>query len=100
RVGESKQPSHVYEGLTQYSIVRFPQRPGALKLFVTEVLGPHADTTRFEFIKKTQREHGPALVGIELKNASDYQALLGRMRSNGFEFKEVNNDKTLFEDLV
>lgn len=100
RMGEIKELSLLYEGLKHYFIVRFPQRPGALKLFVTEVLGPHDDITRFEFIKKTQREHGPALVGIELKNASDYQALLGRMRSNSFDFKEINNDKTLFEYLV
>lgn len=100
RMGEIKELSLLYEGLKHYFIVRFPQRPGALKLFVSEVLGPHDDITRFEFIKKTQREHGPALVGIELKNASDYQSLLERMRSNRFDFKEINNDKNLFEYLV
>ncbi len=100
RMGEIKELSLLYEGLKHYFIVRFPQRPGALRLFVTDVLGPHDDITRFEFIKKTQREHGPALVGIELKNAGDYQAFLGRMRSHNFDFKEINNDKTLFEYLV
>lgn len=100
RMGEIKELSLLYEGLKHYFIVRFPQRPGALKLFVSEVLGPTDDITRFEFIKKTQREHGPALVGIELQRASDYQALLQRMRNNKFEFKEINNDKTLFEYLV
>lgn len=100
RMGEIKELSLLYEGLKHYFIVRFPQRPGALKLFVSEVLGPHDDITRFEFIKKTQREHGPALVGIELKNASDYQSLLERMRNNRFDFKEINNDKNLFEYLV
>ncbi|WP_257668919.1 threonine ammonia-lyase IlvA [Parapedobacter tibetensis] len=100
RMGEIKELSLLYEGLKHYFIVRFPQRPGALKLFVNEVLGPHDDITRFDFIKKTQRERGPALVGIELQKASDYTALVDRMRQHRFDFKEVNSDQTLFEYLI
>ena len=100
RMGEIKELSLLYEGLKHYFIVRFPQRPGALKLFVNEVLGPQDDITRFEFIKKTQRERGPALVGIELQNASDYAALVDRMRAHRFDFKAVNSDQTLFEYLI
>jgi threonine dehydratase len=100
RMGEIKEQSLLYEGLKHYFIVRFPQRPGALKLFVNNVLGPHDDITRFEFIKKTQRESGPALVGIELKSAEDYPALLQRMEAHRFEVIEVNRDQTLFEYLV
>src|SRR5690606_4094673 len=81
RMGEIKELSLLHEGLKHYFIVRFPQRPGALKLFVNEVLGPHDDITRFEFIKKTQRERGPALVGIELQQSSDYRALVDRMQT-------------------
>ncbi len=100
RMGEIKEQSLLYEGLKHYFIVRFPQRPGALKLFVSEVLGPGDDITRFEFIKKTERERGPALVGIELKNAEDYPALLQRMEEHKFDVIEVNRDQTLFEYLV
>ncbi|HWK99229.1 MAG TPA: threonine ammonia-lyase IlvA [Parapedobacter sp.] len=100
RMAEIKELSLLYEGLKHYFIVRFPQRPGALKLFVNEVLGPHDDITRFEFIKKTQRERGPALVGIELQDDADYAALVDRMRKNRFDFKEVNSDPTLFEYLI
>jgi len=100
RMAEIKERSLLYEGLKHYFIIRFPQRPGALKLFVNDVLGPHDDITRFEFIKKTQREHGPALVGIELEDATDYTALVNRMREHRFDFKEVNNDPTLFEYLI
>ncbi len=100
RMAEIKELSLLYEGLKHYFIVRFPQRPGALKLFVNDVLGPHDDITRFEFIKKTQRERGPALVGIELKDAADYAALVDRMRKHRFDFKEVNSDPTLFEYLI
>ncbi|EHQ28565.1 threonine ammonia-lyase IlvA [Mucilaginibacter paludis] len=100
RMQEIKERSLLYEGLKHYFIVRFPQRPGALKLFVNNVLGPHDDITRFEFIKKTNRENGPALVGIELKSADDYPALLARMEEFRFDVKELNRDQTLFEYLV
>jgi threonine dehydratase len=100
RMQDIKEQSLLYEGLKHYFIVRFPQRPGALKLFVSEVLGPHDDITRFEFIKKTERESGPALVGIELRSADDYKALLERMEANRFEVIEINRDQTLFEYLV
>lgn len=100
RMQEIKEKSLLFEGLKHYFIVRFPQRPGALKLFVNSVLGPQDDITRFEFIKKTNRESGPALVGIELANRSDYEALVQRMREFKFEIIELNNDQTLFEYLV
>jgi len=100
RMQEIKEKSLLYEGLKHYFIVRFPQRPGALKLFVNRVLGPTDDITRFEFIKKTEKENGPALVGIELRSAEDYPALLQRMEENRFEVIELNRDQTLFEYLV
>jgi threonine dehydratase len=100
RMQEIKEKSLLYEGLKHYFIVRFPQRPGALKLFVNNVLGPHDDITRFEFIKKTNKENGPALVGIELTDRADYDALVQRMKEFKFEIIELNNDKTLFEYLV
>lgn len=100
RMQEIKEKSLLYEGLKHYFIVRFPQRPGALKLFVNQVLGPHDDITRFEFIKKTNKENGPALVGIELANKADYEALVQRMKEFKFEIIELNNDQTLFEYLV
>jgi threonine dehydratase len=100
RMQEIKEKSLLYEGLKHYFIVRFPQRPGALKLFVNNVLGPHDDITRFEFIKKNEKENGPALVGIELKSADDYPALLKRMIAHRFNVIELNKDRTLFEYLV
>ena len=100
RMQEIKEKSLLYEGLKHYFIVRFPQRPGALKLFVNNVLGPHDDITRFEFIKKTNKESGPALVGIELKESSDYPLLVQRMAEFKFEMIELNKDQTLFEYLV
>lgn len=100
RMAEIKELSLQYEGKKHYFLVNFPQRPGALRLFVTEVLGEHDDITRFEFIKKTVRERGPALVGIELQSPDDYDSLLKRMKEKRFDFKEINRDQTLFEYLI
>lgn len=100
RMQEIKEKSLLFEGLKHYFIVRFPQRPGALKAFVNNVLGPNDDITRFEFIKKTNRENGPALVGIELQESSDYASLKQRMDEFKFEVIELNNDQMLFEYLV
>ncbi|HAT91986.1 MAG TPA: threonine dehydratase [Sphingobacterium sp.] len=100
RMSEIKELSLLYEGYKHYFIVRFPQRPGALKLFVSEVLGPKDDITRFEFIKKTERERGPALVGIELNKPEDYETLIERMKEYKFDVIEINKDQTLFEYLV
>ena len=100
RMAEIKELSLQYEGKKHYFLVHFPQRPGALKLFVTEVMGPTDDITRFEFIKKTQRERGPALIGIEVQSMDNYERLVERMKLKGFDFKEINSDKTLFEYFI
>ncbi len=90
----------LYEGLKHYFIVRFAQRPGALREFVNEILGPGDDIVRFEFIQKHNKENGPALIGIEVKNREDYQALIGRMQTRRLNFTVVNQDENLFEYLV
>jgi len=100
RLQEIKERSLLYEGLKHYFIVRFPQRPGALRLFANKVLGPNDDITRFEFVKKTERESGPALVCIELKDKEDYTSLIGRMKEHRFDYKEINNDNNLFEYFI
>ena len=100
RMGEIKERSLVYEGLKHFFIVRFPQRPGALKEFVSKVLGPEDDITRFEFVKKNFRESGPAFIGIEIKRKEDYQGLLDRMSEFGINYTVINDDPSLFEFFV
>jgi len=99
RMSEIKERALLYEGYKRYFILRFPQRPGALKQFVNKVLGPKDDITRFEYIKKTERERGPALVGIELDDPSNYQGILERLREYKFDHIELNKKQTLFEYL-
>lgn len=100
RMQEIKERSLIHEGLLHYFIVGFPQRAGALRQFLTEVLSPDDDITTFEYTKKNNKESGPALVGIELKRPEDFDGLVERMNQNGFEYKPVNNDSTLFALLV
>lgn len=100
RMQEIKEKSLIHEGLLYYFIVSFPQRAGALRQFLTSVVGPNDDITTFEYTKKNNKESGPALVGIELGDQADYEGLLARMDEFGFKYKEVNNDIQLFGLLV
>lgn len=100
RMQEIKERSLLYEGLKQYFIVRFAQKPGALKQFLNEILGPNDDIVRFEFIQKNNKESGPALIGIELKSKDDFQCLLDRMREFHLNFTLINQDENLFEYLI
>ncbi|MEP6904175.1 MAG: pyridoxal-phosphate dependent enzyme, partial [Actinomycetota bacterium] len=99
RTEEIKERSLLYEGLKHYFIIRFPQRAGALREFLT-ALGPDDDITHFEYVKKTSREQGPALVGIELKNKDEFEPLLERMRQTRIPYEYINDRQDLFQFLV
>ena len=100
RMQEIKERSLLYEGLKHYFIVRFAQRPGALKEFVNDILGPNDDIVRFEFIQKNNKESGPALIGIEVKSREDFDSLIERMDSHKLNYTLVNQNENLFEYLV
>lgn len=100
RMPDIKERSLIYEGLKHYFMVSFPQRSGALKEFVNDVLGPDDDITSFTYTKKNNKESGPALVGIELKQKEDYQPLLDRMDQYGVKYVRVNDDPILFNFLI
>lgn len=100
RMQEIKERSLQYEGLKHYFLVRFAQRPGALKEFVNHVLGPNDDITRFEYMQKHNKETGPALVGVELKSREDYDKLLKNMDNYHITYTELNKDDNLFGYLV
>ncbi|THV58282.1 threonine ammonia-lyase IlvA [Flagellimonas alvinocaridis] len=100
RTAEIKERALLYANLKHYFIVRFPQRPGALKEFVADILGPNDDITHFEYSKKSSRENAPAVVGIELKSAEDLEPLIKRMKANNFFGDYLNNKPDLFQYLV
>ncbi len=100
RMEEMKERSLLYEGLKHYFIIRFPQRAGALKEFVVDVLGPNDDIAYFEYTKKNNRDKGPAVVGVELKDKDDFKPLLERMKEKGFLGEYLNESPELFQFLV
>ena len=100
RMQEIKERSLQYEGLKHYFLIRFAQRPGALKEFVNHVLGPNDDITRFEYMQKHNKETGPALVGIELQSRDDYELLMQKLNAHHINFRELNKEDDLFGYLV
>lgn len=100
RTAEIKERALLYANLKHYFIVRFPQRPGALKEFVADILGPDDDITHFEYSKKSSRENAPAVVGIELRSSDDLEPLIQRMKANNFFGDYLNDKPDLFQYLV
>jgi threonine dehydratase len=92
--------SLIYEGLKHYLIVEFAQKPGELLKFLQKVLGPNDDIIRFEYLKKTNKEFGPALVGIELLNKNDLEPLLERIKENNITYKNITHDDVLRKYFV
>lgn len=99
RMEEIKERALLYAGLKHYFIIRFPQRAGALKEFVGDVLGPNDDITHFEYTKKNTKEKGSAVVGIELQSKTDFEPLLNRIKEKGF-FGDYLNDKSYLLNLL
>ena len=100
RYSEIVERSLVFEGRKHYFLVNFPQEPGALRRFLDEVLGPDDDITHFEYVKRSNRETGPALVGIELGDPTSFADLLSKMDSSPITFEVVASDSPLYRLLV
>ncbi|MFT4110973.1 threonine ammonia-lyase IlvA [Propionicimonas sp.] len=100
RYAEIVERSLVYEGRKHYFLVNFPQEPGALRRFLDEVLGPDDDITHFEYVKRSNRETGPALVGIELGDPDSFGNLLMRMDASPITFEVVASDSPFYRFLV
>ncbi|EAG4565123.1 TPA: threonine ammonia-lyase, partial [Listeria monocytogenes] len=95
RMQEIEERSLLHEGLKHYFIVNFSQRPGALKEFVNDVLGPHDDITKFEYTKKVNRGNGPVIIGVLLQDKNDYEGLLERVAAFDPSYIPINDNQTL-----
>ncbi len=100
RYSEIIERSLVYEGRKHYLLVNFPQEPGALRRFLDEVLGPDDDITYFEYVKRSNRETGPALVGIELGDPATLNDLIKRLDASPITFEVVAADSPLYRFLI
>ena len=100
RMAEIEERSLVYQGLQHYFVVIFPQRPGALKEFVSEVLGPNDDITRFEYTKKVNRGTGPVVIGILLKKKEELLQLLDNLAKFDSNYINLQDNPSLYTLLV
>jgi threonine dehydratase len=99
RLPEVKERAQRYSGVKKYFILRLPQRPGALKEFLN-ILGPEDDIARFEYLKKSARNFGSVLIGIETGHASNFQTLFAKLEDAGFVYRDITNDQILAEFLI
>ena len=100
RYAEIVERSLLHQGRKHYMLVSFPQEPGALRRFLDEVLGPQDDIVHFEYVKRSNRDTGPALVGIELANAFDLDGLMARLSESPVEAELLASDSPMLRFLV
>ena len=100
RMEEIREKSLLYEGLKHYFIVNFPQKSGAVVSFINNVIGPSDDLVHIQYIKKTNKNFGPALIGIELAAREDFEPLIQRMEKHGVQYEYINENNQLFEILI
>jgi threonine dehydratase len=99
RLPEVKERAQRYSGVKKYFILRLPQRPGALREFLN-VLGPEDDIARFEYLKKSARNFGSVLIGIETSRAENFVQLFARLDAAGFDYRDITGDETLAQFLI
>ena len=99
RLPEVKERAMRFLGVKKYFILRMPQRPGALREFLN-LLGPDDDIARFEYLKKSARNFGSVLIGIETKDAAHFPDLMARIEARGFACRDITNDEVLAEFLI
>ena len=99
RLPEVKERAQQYSGIKKYLILKMPQRPGALKDFLN-TLGPDEDITRFEYLKKSARNFGSVLIGIETNKAEKFELLFSRLETMGFNYTDITNDEILSQFLI
>ncbi|HEL2217678.1 TPA: threonine ammonia-lyase IlvA [Streptococcus suis] len=100
RMPEMEERALIYEGIKHYFVVNFPQRPGALREFVNDILGPNDDITRFEYIKRANKGTGPVLIGIALGDKKDYAQFISRLEEFDPQYINLHENDSLYKMLV
>lgn len=99
RLPEVKERAQRFSGLKKYFVLRMPQRPGALREFLS-MLGPEDDISRFEYLKKSARNFGSVLIGIETKQAENFGHFTDRMDAAELSYRDITHDDALAEFLI
>ena len=100
RMEEIREKSLLYEGLKHYFLINFLQKSGAVLSFIRDVISPTDDLVYIQYIRKTNKESGPAIIGIELAEKGDFESLINRMNANGVSYEYINDNNILFEMLI
>ena len=100
RYPEIKEKYLRYKNLKNYYIVKFNQNPGQLKNFINNVLGENDDICRFEYIKKTNKEYGNVLIGIQTNDPRNYQMIDTKLKQNLFEFTKIDENELIYSYLI
>jgi threonine dehydratase len=100
RMEEIREKSLLYEGLKHYFLVNFPQKSGAVLSFIQNIIGPTDDLVYIQYIKKTNKESGPALIGIEVAEKEGFNDLIRRMQEHNLKYEYINENNNLFEILI
>jgi threonine dehydratase len=99
RLPEVKERAQRFAGIKKYLILRLPQRPGALKEFLS-ILGPDDDIARFEYLKKSARNFGSVLIGIETTAPENFDRLFAHLDDAGFTYTDITNDETVAQFVI
>ena len=99
RLPEVKERAQRFSGVKKYLILRLPQRPGALRDFLG-VFGPNDDITRFEYLKKSARNFGSVLIGIETSSPEQFERFFERLDAAGFAYTDLTNDDMLAQFVI
>lgn len=99
RLPEVKERAQRYSGVKKYFILRLPQRPGALKDFL-DLLGPEDDIARFEYLKKSARNFGSVLIGIETSDHANFDVFFGKLDERGYTYRDITDDEILAQFLI
>ena len=99
RLPEVKERAQRFIGVKKYFILRMPQRPGALKEFLS-LLGPDDDISRFEYLKKSARNFGTVLLGIETSSPENFNSLSARLEKAGMSIRDITDDETMVDLII
>ena len=99
RLPEVKERAQRFSGVKKYYILRLPQRPGALKHFLG-CLGPSDDIARFEYLKKSARNFGSVLIGIETNDPTNFDILLAKLDEGGYIYQDITDNETLAQFVI
>ena len=94
RYPEIMERSLIYQQLKHYYLVRFAQTPGQLKCFINNILGENDDICRFEYIKKTNKEFGDVLIGIQVSHPENIFKIDYHLKKNNFDYIKLNKDNS------